>query len=1163
MNKLRDYILVLLASLFHYTSSANSSNDILFRKNSGQWNDSILFQTTNNYIAVRYLKTGISMAHSSSEYVKNSAEEKLFRKEVKTTCFVWNINFLGCNVKAKINATGEQNSNVNYLRGNNFSTHVIDAKDYNRITYFDLYEKIDLQYYRVETKLKYDFILKPGSNIDAIKLYCDGVKNVFLKKSGDLSIATAWGIVTEKRPYSYQIINGKKKEVKVVYTLIDEHTFGFEIIGDYNKSYDLIIDPITLDWATYMGGAGSNSGSLCDIVLDAQGNVYATGFYTATFPVTPGVYDMTHNGDRDIFVSKLSANGNSLLWSTYIGGNSYESSHGIKINANGDLFIVGRTCSNNFPVLNAFQPLYGGNEDVVIFKLINNGTALSYSTYFGGNKRDYVGGTNNGDLGGAIDINSNGEVFITGATLSSNFPVTSGVIGSSISAGMGVPYDGFVARFNAAGQPLYSTYLGGAAADDARAIFVNSAGEAVITGMTHSNNFPVSLTAFQSIVSGWGPFVFVTKINATATQVLASTYVGEGEGWALKCDAAGNTYVAGLTTSTNFPTTSTAYMPTYTGNGNIGVLFKLNSNFTALGFSTYLGDKNFASASMFSIGCDVEVNQNEEPFVAGYQLKQPFNSYPTSSCAYQTTSNTASLEIFITKFNPTASTIIYSTMLGGSVKNVTNTLSGDDSTGCHAVTLSTPKIELYNIPCNQELIVGSSESSGNFETTASAYQKLKNNYYGNSQPVVMKIIPRINPGFIAEPDSVCINKVIFTDTTTQCGLWELNSVNRWFWDFGDGNTSTQQHPVHIYSAPGTYQVKLKLACPEDSIILPVVINHFLNPLTIAVSPNDTICQGDTVFLGASGGATYLWNTGTTVQTIQLAPTASSVYSVSTTVAGCEYTDSVKIVVAPKVKAGIWVSDTVACSSLCTKLINTGSLGYQTIWYMGDGNVITNVDTFAHCFNTPGVYSPSLTVIGLYGCSASATFDSLITIYPGVAANFTTSVLGNTQNSSGVNELIQLHNLSTGATSWEWNFGTLSGIQSTDENPNYTYENSGTYTITLVAYNEYGCSDTAITIFSVVADYTFFIPNSFTVNNDGLNELFKPFGVGWDTENYEFIIFDRWGNKIFETNNSNAGWDGRANNGQDIAQIDVYIFKVSLKDLSGSNHTYSGHVTLLK
>ncbi|HST51572.1 MAG TPA: SBBP repeat-containing protein, partial [Pyrinomonadaceae bacterium] len=261
-----------------------------------------------------------------------------------------------------------------------------------------------------------------------------------------------------------------------------------------------------------------------------------------------------------------------LAYSTYLGGSANDSGRGIAIDSSGNAYLTGQTFSNNFPLANAIQGTFGGSSDAFVTKLSASGSSFVYSTYLGGS---------GGDSGAGIAVDSSGNAYVAGQAGSTNFPVTGGAFQTTI----GGSADAFITKLNAGGSSLvYSTYVGGSNSDFANHLEIDSAGSAYITGVTFSTNFPTA-NAIQSARSGSSTNGFVTKLNAGGSALVYSTYLGgtgtvgdDGNGIAV--DPAGNAYVTGFTSSTNFPVMN-AIQSTYGGGETDAYVAKLNAGGSA------------------------------------------------------------------------------------------------------------------------------------------------------------------------------------------------------------------------------------------------------------------------------------------------------------------------------------------------------------------------------------------------------------------------------------------------------------------------------------------------------------------------------------------------------------------------------------------------------
>ena len=294
---LRSVLFFSFISLAVDSFSLNYSSRVSFLHNEGQWKSDIVYQgialSTNVYL----LNNGLSFSQKSDEENDSGA----------ASLIVWNMKFAGLNHAVTITGENEKQSVYSYLSGNDPSKWVIHPMECSIVSYNDLYKYIDLKFYTNENHLEYDYILHPGSNIQSIQTYYEGIKNLMINKSGDLEISTPWTIQIQKAPISWQIIDGKKHDVKVEFVLINDSTFGFTTKDKYDKSSDLIIDPLfQMVWSSYTRatGGGNNINYCFGNAMDNDGNVYLTGMVDGSFPTTAGAYSGPGNIYPEIFVAK-------------------------------------------------------------------------------------------------------------------------------------------------------------------------------------------------------------------------------------------------------------------------------------------------------------------------------------------------------------------------------------------------------------------------------------------------------------------------------------------------------------------------------------------------------------------------------------------------------------------------------------------------------------------------------------------------------------------------------------------------------------------------------------------------------------------------------------------------------------------------------------------
>lgn len=341
---------------------------------------------------------------------------------------------------------------------------------------------------------------------------------------------------------------------------------------------------------------------------------------------------------------------------------------------------------------------------------------------------------------------------------------------------------------------------------------------------------------------------------------------------------------------------------------------------------------------------------------------------------------------------------------------------------------------------------------------------------------------------------------------------------------------------------------------------------------LVVSASDTaICSGASAMIhatpsgGTGGPYTYSWSNGSGSQNQTVSPTSSPTNYIVTLSDGCSNTvsDTSTVTINPGSVGVLIGSDTVGCEPLAVNFNAVSDNGVMYNWSFGDGGTGTG-SSVTHVYANDGAYSVTLTITTAVGCTTDLTYTNYIQVNPLPVADFS----ADPNPATSLSPLVNFTDLSTIASTivgWNWDFGDpFSGTdQSTSQNPSYSYSQTGFDTVTLVVTNTFGCMDTTQQVIEIKDDFVFYAPNAFTPNGDNENEIFIPKGIGFDSKSYTLYIFDRWGNMIFSSDDPAKGWDGRANHGSDIAQEDVYVWKVNLTDNKGNKHQYIGHVTIVK
>jgi len=684
----------------------------------------------------------------------------------------------------------------------------------------------------------------------------DGIEGLTIDQEGQLVVETKWGSFSEAAPVSYQIIDGETVSVDVSYRIVDGE-LKYSIDSDYNPNYDLVVDPIYVDWSTYFYGSGKSKvyawayTYVEDLDMDDNFDVYIAGRTSDYFPTEYGAYDTSINGYFDAFICKMNKDGDSLIYFSYIGGNSWEFTSALAVNSKKEPVISGLTWSADFPVTsNAFDKKGAGvnNYKSFVSKFSSDGKKLIFSTYLGGSGRF--------NSVKALELNKDGHVYMVGSTNSSDFPTTSGCLqdkyGGGSGSGVWYERDAFFAILKNDGSDLlYSTYIGGAGNETALNIALNPKEEIYIVGHSTSSNFPVTVGSrqFFNYAAKGGQDGFVMKLRKDAKAIIYSHLMG-GSGidafegiYVNKYD---EPYVAGYSNSNDFPTKN-AYQPQLKG-GYDQIIVKMVSSGSNVRYSTYLGgsgdDYYYAGFWYYSFpNIRIAANIREEAIVCGLSKS---TNYPTTSDALQRTNNSATggssfwrTSTTIAKLNMYGDKLLYGTYWGG---------GGYEYPGA---------VKLKRISCYTSILYGGMTNSGDYPTTKGVYKDSAN-----------KTSSTWNwSGFVTRfRDTLFTDNIqlAFDDTLVECDkvyviLDAKNQGADVRWSHGPTDRFV------ILEDTGTYWVSATYGCDTTRDTLSVILEH--NPIVPVFSSDSIFCdvftphildaKNDTIL------ASYRWQNGDT------------------------------------------------------------------------------------------------------------------------------------------------------------------------------------------------------------------------------------------------------------------------------------------------------------
>lgn len=562
------------------------------------------------------------------------------------------VRLVGANPNPRVMAGKELPGVTNYYLGSNPANWHEGVKQYADVSYREVYPGVDMFFHGEQKQLEFDFLVAAGANPDSIGMEFTGTSKLGTDGAGNLVLSSAAGDVVLHKPLAYQMRDGARAPVEVAFAVKSSERVALQL-GKYDHDRELVIDP-SLTYASYLGGAGEDEAYA--IAVNSSGNAFVTGQTNSlTFEGKPA------GTSFDVFVSEVNSSATGLVYTDIFGTASGDSAgNAIAVDGAGDAYVAGGAAAG-FPTLAGYQMNFaGGNNDGFILK-VNSAGALLFSTYLGGSSSDVINGI-------AVDGASPANVYVAGETQSTDFPTRSPIQGSNNSGGI----TGFVTKLNGTGATLaYSTYLGGSNVSVATAIALDSSANAYVAGLTEASDFPATSGVVQTKLGGTENG-FVTEVKSDGSAWVYSTYLGGNgtdDALGIAVDAAGEAYVTGDTTSTNFPTAN-AVQGALGGNSATNVFVtKLNVGATALLFSTYYG------GSQDDSGTGIALDSFGDAYVTG---RTTSSDYPVSGSPFQSSLKGTS-DAFVTEFSNTGF-VVYSSFLGGTGTQ-NDTQGGSDTSG--------------------------------------------------------------------------------------------------------------------------------------------------------------------------------------------------------------------------------------------------------------------------------------------------------------------------------------------------------------------------------------------------------------------------------------------------------------------------------------------------
>jgi len=1186
-------ILVSVVANSFAGTSCKSCQQIIFKQNKGQWENNILYKAEIKNGAIFFEKNIITFNLFDTRDILRIKGDHHKLENYKPTIdytlhfHAFKMKFENANVQSSSGGSEAIKEYFNYFIGNDKSKWASKVQAFRQIDYTNLYNGIGLQISSKENSLKYVYEVEKGIDASQLKINFEGTNGIAIDETGNLKIKTAVGDVMDLKPYAYQIINGKETEVPCEF-MQNGNSLSYNFPKGYDNKQKLFIDP-TLIFSTYSGSTADNFGY--SATYDSKENAFAAGsVFGVGYPVTVGAYDMSYTGGAtvvftgggtypgdDISITKYSADGTQRIFSTYLGGFGQDLPHSLIANSNDELYILGTTDCLNYPTTTtAYDTTFnGGNDpgvfdgiaahytrgsDIVISRLSVDGSQLLSSTYVGGSGNDglnYTAGQPYSTPGflrhnyadevrGEIEIDKNNNIYIASCTRSANFPRTAGTFQNSFGGEM----DACIFKMDAnLTTMIWSTTFGGNDDDAAYSVAVDGDENLFVAGGTLSPNFPVTNGVFQTAFAGGTCDGFITHIDKNGQIKIASTYYGFADyeqNYFVDLDKQNNVYVLGQAdnSSSNFIKNAAFNKP----NGG-QFISKFNEALDTLVWSTSWG-RGLGVTDISPTAFLVDVCSNI--YACGWGSQGVNNNVggtggtlglPVTGNAYKPTTDGQDFYLMVMKDD--ASALAYATFMGGGIseEHVDGGTSRFDRKG-----------KVYQSVC------AGCGSNDDFPTTPGAVSNTNNSNNCNNAIFKFDLNLPICLADFTYPNACKNFPMQFTNQSTSV----LSPSYQW--TFGDGNSSTQANPSHAFLQSGLFDVTLIVTDPgscngADTITKKILVIGGVGSDTLSTI---TICNAQTTQIGFpptnDSAIVYQWSpTGTlsaaNVSNPIASPTTTTTYLllVSNGVCVDTFTQTVEIFADALTLQG---SD-VLCGGDTLQLSVTNSQPGQQLTYSWQpvNQIISGANTATPSVSPWQTTTYYVSVTNQIGCVFS---DSIVinvfssVLFINATANPDTIYFGDTT---------QLNlSLSSNVTSFSWIAdATLSST--TIENPLAFPPNTHTYYAE--ATDSQGCYKRDSVIVYVIntpcKESNIYIPNAFSPNGDGKNDVL--YVRANNVTKIYFAVYDRWGQKVFETRDISKGWDGIFNS----KKIDPAVFGWYAEGecIGGNKFLKKGNVTLLR
>ncbi|MEO5997213.1 MAG: PKD domain-containing protein [Chitinophagaceae bacterium] len=1194
----------------------NDANALEFVENKGQWENNIRFKGVLSNGAFFLHKTGFTVIQYSPDDLARLAESAhgkpfssentpIFEKDANilpskinnsTTNNIlrshsYQVSFVGASEKVEIVADKLQPTYNNYFIGNDSTKWAGNCRQFQSITYKNMYPGIDVKFYSEYGNLKYEFIVNPGADPSQITMSFTGVDNLSIRNS-ELIIKTSIGEVKELYPYTYQYEGSGKKKLDCRYQLTGT-TVKFAV-KNFSRSATLIIDPILI-FASFSGSTADNWGYTATYGKD--GTFYAGGIVFDTgFPVSLGAFQTRYGSGVNeqnfwnMGIIKFSSNGAQRLYATYIGGSNKDQPHSLFADPQGNLVIAGRTTSSNYPATESFGPQ--GDWDIVITKLNSSGSALIGSARIGGKGKDgfntadsHSAGTqqliNNygDDARSEVILDAAGNIYVASCTMSDDFFTTP----TAVQSAFGGQQDAVLIKMDPACRNiLYSSFLGGTGYDAGFVLSLNPLTQDIyMAGGTTSKDFPGNKSgSYQGTFGGGISDGFIAIFSNDGSVLKQTTYMGTSGMdviFGIQFDRNNFPYIMGITAGA-WPIVSIGN--TFYSNPNSKqFISKLKKDLSGFVYSTVFGtgslNPNISPVAFL-------VDRCENVYVSGWGTDL-FHQYKLDAITAMPVTNDAikkipdATDFYFIVLQRDASKLLYGTFYGqtgGVGEHVDGGTSRFDQNGI-----------IYQAICAN--CAGGRETKPQWPVTAGAWccsTRLAAAKTG-AQCNLAALKISFNYAGVRAGVRAYINSVF--DTTGCVPLTvtlrdTILNAQSYEWDFGDGSPgviSDNFEVSHTYNNIGSYSVRLiavdSATCNiRDTAHITIIVRNdraVLDFNPVKLPPCESLAfRFDNLSTAPPGkpftGQLFVWdfgdgtrlNTGTgSVNHTYISAGTYKVSLVLNDTSYCNGPDSLvkEIRISPLVKAKFEIPLT-ACAPFNAVFDNTSLAGQTFTWDFGDGSPLSNSINPTHLYANPGTYLVKLKAIDANTCNVQDSTQSTLVVQSAPTAAFTVTPTVPVENTP----FVFTNASSANASRFKWIFGdgdTLLTISRS--NVDHQYKATGTFNPCLVAFNQLGCTDTVCTTVKTIVTPRLDVPNAFTPL--GPEQASRIYVRGFAVAKMHFTIYNRLGQKVFENTDINQGWDGRFKGV--VQPMDVYAYTLEIEFTDGTRTTRKGDITLIR